>query len=96
VATLTVSDPTGLKSYSNEKVFSVYPNPSVGSVHVRVSDQNLINQKYLITDLAGKELVCGILTASDTEVATVDLAAGVYILNIGNVKERLVILGKQD
>jgi hypothetical protein len=71
--------PTGIDESTNVKLFSLYPNPSRGVVHISVNDMNK-NRNLMISDLTGKEIKTQHLT-TENDVNLSDLKAGVYFFH---------------
>jgi len=68
------------------KLFSVYPNPSRGTVHFRANGQNK-NADYEVFDITGKPVQTGFVKDQDNVVNLTNLSKGVYFVKIRTAKE---------
>lgn len=80
--TFTVLDPgTSVNNPENEFSFSVYPNPSYGSLSIKVNLTSEMN-RIAIFSYDGKEIVSQDFKGSLFNLSTVDLPAGLYIVEL--------------
>jgi hypothetical protein len=70
--------------------FKVYPNPSVNSVTIHVSNAIINNGNISVTDVTGKEYAVSVLSRSvnDIVVDVSRLSTGVYIIRL-KINDRL-------
>ena len=61
---------------------SVFPNPSVGNVTLRLGSSIIVNHTYQINDLQGKKLQTGIVSTAETLISFSELSVGAYILTV--------------
>lgn len=83
VATVTVDVCTTLLNNDNtNNLLSVFPNPATKKVMVSYSNA-LKNQIYFsITDIAGKNVMSGVLSNKETELSISTLKPGIYFISI--------------
>ncbi|MBI3511176.1 MAG: PKD domain-containing protein [Bacteroidetes bacterium] len=73
--------PTGIQSHEKNNVWSLYPNPAQGELHIR-TDYSLAGKNYRITDLAGR-----LITSSKYDGSSIDISSlenGSYLLQMEN------------
>lgn len=68
--------------------FAVFPNPTTGSLNVET--QSEVGASYQIVSIQGKTLVRGVLRGSRTPINLSDLAAGVYVLQVGGQSTKVI------
>jgi len=68
---------------------SVYPNPTVDKVFLKLDMDNIGNCKYYLYDLQGREIQNRNITAKLTELSFAPFESGVYILRI--IKEKTLV-----
>jgi hypothetical protein len=61
---------------------TVYPNPVVEEIQLKVSYSNLAGMHYALYDIQGKLLEKENITSSQTQVVMKDLSSGTYLLTI--------------
>lgn len=82
----------GINETINDKLFSIYPNPSQSIVNVQ-ADAKLIGSAYSIHDNTGKVVLSGTINAENISVDLGNLAAGIYLFNVGeNVKQTFKVI----
>ena len=82
VAVLTVNNNVGINETSQDKLFSVFPNPAQSVINVK-ADGKLIGSVYSIYDNAGKVVLSGKLNAESTTIELGNLSDGIYIFKVG-------------
>ena len=84
---LVVDPNAGIEELS-EGLFSVYPNPSNGLIHVKL---NTVNEDLLVvTDLTGR-VVEEVKLNGVSEDLKLELAGGVYHIQVGKQIEKVVV-----
>ncbi len=82
----------GINETINDKLFTIYPNPSQSIVNVQ-ADAKLIGSAYSIHDNTGKVVLSGTINAENISVDLGNLAAGIYLFNVGeNVKQTFKVI----
>jgi hypothetical protein len=82
----------GINETINDKLFSIYPNPTQSIVNVK-ADTKLIGAVYNIYDNTGKVVLSGKINTENTSVDLEKLAAGIYLFSIGeNVKQTFKVI----
>jgi hypothetical protein len=82
----------GINETVNEKSFTVYPNPTQSIVNVQ-ADAKLIGSAYSIHDNTGKVVLSGTINSENISVDLGNLAAGIYLFNVGeNVKQTFKVI----
>ena len=72
----------GINEISNEKSFTIYPNPAKSIVNVK-ADTKLIGSLYIIYDNTGKVVLSGKIYAENTSVDMCNLSTGIYLFSVG-------------
>lgn len=86
--------PVGIKYISNQKLLSVFPNPAIDQVIIKV-EANLLGTDYTIFDQTGRKIINGNLDYSITTIDINQLARGFYFLQIGEFKTETLKVIKQ-
>jgi hypothetical protein len=75
-------------SRANQFNFRLYPNPTLGEVHI---DQAMLNSDYLLIDIQGKKILTGRVPATrfTLDLQALNISSGLYILNVWNAKGSL-------
>jgi hypothetical protein len=82
----------GINETINDKLFTIYPNPSQSIVNVQ-ADVKLIGSAYSIHDNTGKVVLSGTINSENISVDLGNLAAGIYLFNVGeNVKQTFKVI----
>jgi hypothetical protein len=82
----------GINETINDKLFTIYPNPSQSIVNVQ-ADAKLIGSAYSIHDNTGKVVLSGKINTENISVDLGNLAAGIYLFNVGeNVKQTFKVI----
>lgn len=84
----TCTTPIGVADPVNVSL-EIYPNPAVNEVKVTVDGMDLNEME--IYSIWGEKLKTHRIEGETTVVSTADLAAGVYLLKVGNATRRLVV-----
>jgi hypothetical protein len=72
----------------------IYPNPISDILKINV-DSKVIGSNYIVTDLLGRKICNGIITQEKTEISLQAIGSGVYLLLIGNEKDKTYKFIKQ-
>ena len=92
VAVLTVNNNVGINESSQDKLFSVFPNPAQSVINVK-SDGKLIGSVYSIYDNTGRVVLSGKLNAESTTIELGNLSGGIYMFSIGeNMKQTFKVI----
>ncbi len=82
----------GINETINDKLFTIYPNPTQSIVNVQ-ADVKLIGSAYSIHDNTGKVVLSGTINSENISVDLGNLAAGIYLFNVGeNVKQTFKVI----
>ena len=82
----------GINENLNDKLFTIYPNPSQSIVNVQ-ADAKLIGSVYAIYDNTGKVVLTGTINTENTSVELGNLSAGIYLFSVGeNVKQTFKVI----
>ena len=92
VAILTVNNNVGINETSQDKLFSVFPNPAQSVINVKADDK-LIGSAYSIYDNTGRVVLTGKLNSENTTIELGKLSGGVYMFRIGeNMKQTFKVI----
>ena len=92
VAVLTVNNNVGIIETSQDKLFSVFPNPTQSVINVK-ADSKLIGEVYTIYDNAGRVVLTGKLNSQNTKIELGNLSGGIYMLSVGeNMKQTFKVI----
>lgn len=92
VGVINAKNITALNDVVDEKDnFSVYPNPSRAGYVFLQTGNNLVGQKFRISDLTGKAIYQSNVPGLNTPISTEGLAAGLYFVTVGSKTARLLV-----
>jgi hypothetical protein len=92
VAVLTVNNNVGINEFTQDNLFSVFPNPAQSVINVK-ADNNLIGEVYSIYDNTGRVVLTGKLNAQNTTIELGNLSGGIYMFSVGeNMKQIFKII----
>jgi len=92
VAVLTVNNNVGLNETSQDKLFSVFPNPAQSVINVK-ADSKLIGSVYSIYDNTGRVVLTGKLNSQNTTIELGNLSSGIYMFSVGeNMKQTFKVI----
>ena len=92
VAVLTVNNNVGIIETSQDKLFSVFPNPTQSVINVK-ADGKLIGSVYSIYDNTGRIVLTGKLNSENTTIELGNLSGGIYMLSVGkNMKQTFKVI----
>ena len=73
---------TGLKEVGINLGFSVYPNPTAGSLHLKIENYDIKNLKYHIYDINGTLVQSKKVDENETQVSLEKFVPGVYFMKV--------------
>ncbi len=92
VAVLTVVNNVGINEFSQDNLFSVYPNPAQSVINVK-ADIKLIGKVYSVYDNTGKVVLTGKLNSENTTIELSNLSIGIYMFRVGeNMKQTFKVI----
>jgi len=80
----------GLKELERKDSFSMFPNPTSGTIWLR-GGKEIIGERLLIIDHLGRLVMELRMTQEFNEINLESLESGVYYLRLGNASQKLVI-----
>ncbi len=92
VAVLTVNNNVGINEFTQDNLFSVFPNPAQSVINVK-ADNKLIGEVYSIYDNTGRVVSTGKINAQNTTIELGNLSGGIYMFSVGeNMKQTFKII----
>ena len=92
VAVLTVNNNVGINETSQDKLFSVFPNPAQSVINVKV-DAKLLGSDYNVYDNVGKVVLFGKINTENTVIELGNLSGGIYLFSVGeNLKQTFKVI----
>ena len=92
VAILAVNNNVGINEFTQDNLFSVYPNPAKSQINVK-ADATLLGSVYTVYDNTGKVVLSGKINSENTVIELVNLSGGVYLLSVGeNMKQTFKVI----
>lgn len=92
ITDLSNSTTLGLYEYTQNNLFSAYPNPASTRINVK-SAPNLIGSSYTVYDNTGKEVLKGKISSENMIMELDNLSEGIYMFSNGtNMKKTFRIL----
>jgi hypothetical protein len=92
VAVLTVINNVGINEFTQNNLFSVFPNPAQSVINVK-ADNNLIGEVYSIYDNTGRVVLTGKLNSQNTTIELEILSGGIYMFSVGeNMKQTFKVI----
>ena len=92
VAVLTVNNNVGINEFTQDNLFSVYPNPVKSVINVK-ADSKLIGDVYSIYDNTGRVVLTGKLNSQNTTIELGNLSGGIYMFRVGeNMKQTFKVI----
>ena len=92
VAVLTVNNNVGINETSQDKLFSVFPNPAQSVINVK-ADSKLIGEVYTVYDNTGRVVLSGKINSENTTIELGNLSGGIYMFSIGeNMKQTFKVI----
>jgi len=87
--TVSEKESTGIDHWE-DSAMSIYPNPTSGQIQVQIEDdQQHKNQTIKVSDMTGKVVIKTKVEGTHTSIDLSDLEPGIYILQIGSLKNRV-------
>jgi hypothetical protein len=80
-----LSSNLGIEQQSYNKLFSLYPNPVVNILKLKL-ETNFENQSYSICNVDGKIIKQGVINNKITDINVENLSKGVYFIKLANNK----------
>jgi hypothetical protein len=87
--TITFSVVASVKNNKTNS-FNIFPNPADKELKISVPSE-FLGQEIKISSTCGKILMCKIICNHKTLLNTESFKAGVYLLNIGNITQKVII-----
>jgi len=92
VAILTVNNNVGINEFTQDNLFSVYPNPAHSQINVK-ADAKLLGSVYTIYDNTGKVVLSGKINSENTVIELGNLSGGIYLFSVGeNMKQTFKVI----
>jgi len=92
VAVLTVNSNVGINENSQDKLFTVFPNPAQSVINVK-ADSKLMGSFYSIYDNTGRVVLSGKLNTESITIELGNLSGGIYMFNVGeNMKQSFKVI----
>ena len=92
VAVLTVNNNVGINEFTQDNLFSVYPNPANSQINVK-ADANLLGSIYTVYDNTGKVVLSGKINSENTVIELGNLSGGIYLFTVGeNMKQTFKVI----
>jgi hypothetical protein len=92
VAVLTVNNNVGINEFTQDNLFSVYPNPAKSQINVK-ADAKLLGSVYSIYDNTGKFVLSGKINSENTVIDLGNLSGGIYLFSVGeNLKQTFKVI----
>jgi hypothetical protein len=83
VAVLTVNNNASIDDISQDKLFSIYPNPAQNQIQLKV-DADLIGNSYTIIDNTGRIILSDEINSENTIIELNGLSDGAYVMRIND------------
>ena len=92
VAVLTVNNNVGINEFTQDNLFSVYPNPANSQINVK-ADAKLLGSIYTVYDNTGKLVLTGKINSENTVIELGNLSGGIYLFSVGeNLKQTFKVI----
>jgi hypothetical protein len=92
VAILSVNNNVGINEFTQDNLFSVYPNPAQHVINVKV-DAKLLGSIYTVYDNTGKLVLSGKINSENTVIELGNLSGGIYLFSVGeNLKQTFKVI----
>ena len=94
LATINISECTGLNEVRGRNLFSIYPNPTKGPTILK-ADVSLLGSFYSVYDNTGKLVSIGKISSESTVIEMNNLQGGIYLIRVGeNLKQTLKVINE--
>jgi Concanavalin A-like lectin/glucanases superfamily/Secretion system C-terminal sorting domain len=92
VAILTVNNNVGINEFTQDNLFSVYPNPAHSQINVK-ADTKLLGSIFTVYDNTGKVVLSGKIISENTTIELGNLSGGIYLFSVGeNLKQTFKVI----
>jgi hypothetical protein len=92
VVVLTVNNNVGINEFTQDNLFSVYPNPAKSQINVK-ADAKLLGSVYNVYDNVGKVVLSGKINSENTVIELGNLSGGIYLFSVGeNLKQTFKVI----
>jgi hypothetical protein len=92
VAVLTVNNNVGINEFTQDNLFSVYPNPAHSQINVK-ADTKLLGSIFTVYDNTGKVVLSGKIISENTTIELGNLSGGIYLFSVGeNLKQTFKVI----
>jgi hypothetical protein len=92
VAVLTVNNNVGINEFTQNNLFSVYPNPAKSQINVKAG-ATLLGSVYTVYDNIGKVVLSGKINSENTVIELGNLSGGIYLFTVGeNMKQTFRVI----
>ena len=92
VAILAVNNNVGINEFTQDNLFSVYPNPAKSQINVK-ADATLLGSVYTVYDNVGKIVLSGKINSENTVINLGNLLGGIYLFSVGeNLKQTFKVI----
>lgn len=81
-AMLYVNNKVGINEFTQDNLFSIYPNPSKNVINIK-ADSKLIGESFLILDNIGRIVLQGKVVSENTTIDLSNLSGGIYMFSFG-------------
>ncbi len=92
VTVLTVNNNVGINEFTQDNLFSVYPNPAKSQINVK-ADAKLLGSIYTVYNNSGKVVLSGKINSENTVIELGNLSGGIYLFSVGeNLKQTFKVI----
>jgi plastocyanin len=84
---IIVGTPTGVEENMGQTDISIFPNPAIDFITVKVSN-NLIGNQYFLTDQNGSQMLTGKIDSETTSINISQFRNGIYLFQVTGQKRR--------
>jgi len=89
---LTVINNVGINEFTQDNLFSVYPNPANSQINVKV-DSKLLGSVYNVYNNTGKLVLTGKIISENTTIELGNLSGGIYLFSVAeNMKQTFKVI----
>jgi hypothetical protein len=87
-----VNNNVGINEFTQNNLFSVYPNPAKSQINVK-ADATLLGSVYTVYDNIGKVVLSGKINSENTVIELGNLSGGIYLFTVGeNMKQTFRVI----
>jgi hypothetical protein len=87
-----VNNNVGINEFTQDNLFSVYPNPAKSQINVK-ADAKLLGSIYTVYDNTGKLVLSGKIISENTTIELGNLSGGIYLFRVGeNLKQTFKVI----